>query len=383
MTISISETIEDQIRAEAFRLGFDLCRFTPIDETWKAGDRLAEFVDAGRHGEMTWLAETLERRAHPRAMWSDARSAIVLGVNYGPDHDPLAILTEPARGAISVYAQGDDYHELIKSRLKALARWLQGRFGGELKVFVDTAPLLEKPLAEKAGLGWQGKHTNLVSREFGSWLFLGSILTTLDLAPDAVEPTTCGTCHACLDICPTKAFPAPYQLDARRCISYLTIELKGPIPREFREALGNRIYGCDDCLAVCPWNKFASVAAEQKLAAREALRAPSLADLARLDDAQFRALFVKSPVKRIGRDRFVRNVLYAIGNSGEPALAPEAEWLLDDASPLVRGAAVWALSRLMDEEAFADLRRRHDVEAHPDVVAEWSSSQAEALGILA
>src|SRR6185312_13574184 len=318
MTISTSERPQDLIRAEALKLGFDLCRFTPLDESWPAAARLAEFIDAGRHGEMAWMAETAERRSHPRAMWADARSAVVLGVNYGPDHDPLAVLREPAKGAISVYAQGDDYHELVKGRLKALARWLQARFGGELKVFVDTAPLLEKPLAEQAGLGWQGKHTNLVSQAFGSWLFLGSILTTLDLAPDAAEAMHCGTCQACLDICPTKAFAAPFQLDARRCISYLTIELKGPIPREFRTSLGNRIYGCDDCLAICPWNKFAAVAAEQKLKAREALRAPSLAELSRLDDAAFRALFAKSPVKRIGRDRFVRNVLYAIGNSGDP-----------------------------------------------------------------
>jgi epoxyqueuosine reductase len=376
MTISTSERPEDLIRAEALALGFDTCRFTPIPETWPAGAKLAEFIAAGRHGEMGWLAETETRRAHPRAMWGEARSAIVLGMNYGPDHDPLKVLAEPTRAAISIYAQGDDYHELIKGKLKTLARWLQGRFGGELKVFVDTAPLLEKPLAEQAGMGWQGKHTNLVSREFGSWLFLGSILTTLELAADAAETTTCGTCRACLDVCPTKAFPAPYQLDARRCISYLTIELKGPIPREFREALGNRIYGCDDCLAVCPWNKFASAAREQKLAAREALRAPSLAELSRLDDAGFRALFAKSPVKRIGRDRFVRNVLYAIGNSGEPTLAAEAERLLDDASPLVRGAAVWALARLLpdgDLEALRSARCR--TETDPDVLGEWSARQ--------
>ena len=373
MTISTSDR-EDLIRTEALRLGFDTCRFTPIADAWPASARLAEFIEAGRHGELGWISETAERRAHPRAMWADARSAIVLGMNYGPDHDPLAVLAEPTKGAISVYAQGDDYHELIKGKLKALARWLQGRFGGELKVFVDTAPLLEKPLAEQAGMGWQGKHTNLVSREFGSWLFLGSILTTLDLAADAAEATTCGTCHACLDVCPTKAFPAPYQLDARRCISYLTIELKGPIPREFRGSLGNRIYGCDDCLAVCPWNKFAAVAAEQKLQARATLRAPSLAELSRLDDAQFRALFAKSPVKRIGRDRFVRNVLYAIGNSGEPALAAEAERLLDDPSPLVRGAAVWALAQLMDSDAFEALRGpRVADEADADVREEWSS----------
>jgi epoxyqueuosine reductase len=379
MTTSTSER-EGLIRAEAERLGFDLCRFTDIDEAWPAAARLFEFVDAGRHGEMGWMAETAERRKHPRAMWDGARSAIVLGVNYGPDHDPMAILGDRSKGAISVYAQGDDYHEVIKSRLKALARWLVATFGGELKVFVDTAPLLEKPLAERAGLGWQGKHTNLVSREFGSWLFLGSILTTLELAPDAPEGMTCGTCHACLDVCPTNAFPAPFQLDARRCISYLTIELKGPIPREFREALGNRIYGCDDCLAVCPWNKFASVAREQKLAAREALKAPSLADLARLDDAAFRALFSKSPVKRIGRDRFIRNVLYAIGNSGDPALAAEAEALLNDPAPVVRGAAVWALSRLLDAAALDRVRTIHcRDEAHSDVLGEWADGATDPL----
>jgi len=377
MTTSTSDQTEpirpeSQIREAAIALGFDLCRFTTVREAWPAGGRLAEFIAAGRHGEMAWMAETAERRSHPRAMWADARSAVVLGVNYGPDHDPLAVLREPAKGAISVYAQGDDYHELVKGRLKALARWLQARFGGELKVFVDTAPLLEKPLAEQAGLGWQGKHTNLVSQAFGSWLFLGSILTTLDLAPDAAEAMHCGTCQACLDICPTKAFAAPFQLDARRCISYLTIELKGPIPREFRTSLGNRIYGCDDCLAICPWNKFAAVAAEQKLKAREALRAPSLAELSRLDDAAFRTLFAKSPVKRIGRDRFVRNVLYAIGNSGEPALAAEAQRLLDDPSPLVRGAAVWALERLTEAGHFAALRAaRLRSETEAAVIAEW------------
>ena len=347
---------EDLIRVEAASLGFDLCRFTDIDEAWPAAGRLEAFVAAGRHGEMGWMAETLERRRHARAMWDGARSAIMLGVNYGPEHDPLAVLADPARAAISVYAQGDDYHEVIKARLKALARWLQGRFGGELKVFVDTAPLMEKPLAERAGMGWQGKHTNLVSREFGSWLFLGAILTSLERAPDAAEPGGCGSCRACLDVCPTNAFPAPYELDARRCISYLTIELKGPIPREFRPMLGNRIYGCDDCLAVCPWNKFAQAGREQKLAARDELKAPALADLVRLDDAAFRELFRKTPVKRIGRDRFVRNVLYAIGNSGRAELAAEAERLLDDPSPLVRGAAVWALSRLLAPEAFEALR---------------------------
>ncbi len=371
--IPIGDGPEDLIRAEALKLGFDTCRFADVTAAWPAGERLMDFVDAGRHGEMGWIDETKERRRHPQAMWDGARSAIMLGVNYGPDHDPLEVLAHRDRAAISVYAQGDDYHELTKGRLKQLARWLQARFGGELKVFVDTAPLLEKPLAERAGVGWQGKHTNLVSREFGSWLFLGSILTALELTPDAPEPQSCGTCHACLDICPTKAFPAPFQLDARRCISYLTIELKGPIPREFREALGNRIYGCDDCLAVCPWNKFAAVAREQKLQAREALRAPALADLARLDDAAFRSLFAKSPVKRIGRDRFVRNVLYAIGNSGDTGLAAETERLLDDPSPLVRGAAVWALSRLLSADAFAALRGRHAAEPDGEVRTEWAA----------
>jgi len=373
MTTSTSELSEELIRAEALKLGFDACRFAGVTAAWPAGERLMDFVDAGRHGEMGWIDETKARRQHPQAMWDGARSAIVLGVNYGPDHDPLEVLAHSDKAAISVYAQGDDYHELIKGRLKQLARWLQGRFGGELKVFVDTAPLLEKPLAERAGVGWQGKHTNLVSREFGSWLFLGSILTSLELAPDAPEPQSCGTCHACLDICPTNAFPAPFQLDARRCISYLTIELKGPIPREFREALGNRIYGCDDCLAVCPWNKFAAVAREQKLQARDALRAPALVELARLDDPAFRVLFAKSPVKRIGRDRFVRNVLYAIGNSGEAALAAEAVRLLDDPSPVVRGAAVWALARLDTSQAVDQRSRRSAAETDVDVRAEWAA----------
>ena len=304
------------------------------------------FLAEGGHGDMDWLANTPERRVDPRTLWPEVRSIVMLGLNYGPEHDPLAILEERERGAISVYAQGDDYHDVIKPRLKAVARWLVANAGGDVKVFVDTAAVMEKPLAAAAGLGWQGKHTNLVSREFGSWLFLGAIFTTLDLPPDAPEIDHCGTCQACLDICPTNAFPAPYRLDARRCISYLTIEHKGPIPRELRPLMGNRIYGCDDCLAVCPWNKFAQAGREAKLAAREALRAPKLAELARLDDAAFRALFAKSPVKRTGRDRFVRNVLIAIGNSGDAAFAADAERLLDDASPLVRGAAVWALGRL-------------------------------------
>ncbi|MDR7230673.1 epoxyqueuosine reductase [Caulobacter sp. BE264] len=371
MTISISELtpdrIKDEIRAEALRLGFSVCGFASATEAWPNGDWLREFVQAERHGAMGWMEETLERRSHPTAMWSDAKSAVVLGVNYGPDIDPLEQLKDPERAAISVYAQGDDYHDVIKKRLKVLAGWMHRRFGQDVKVFVDTAPLLEKPLAQRAGLGWQGKHTNLVSRQFGSWLFLGSVLTTLDLPSDEAEVDHCGSCRACLDVCPTNAFPAPRQLDARRCISYLTIELAGPIPAEFRKALGNRIYGCDDCLAVCPWNKFASLSNEAKLVAREALRQPSLAELAVLDDPAFRALFSKNPIKRIGRDRFVRNVLYAIGNSGDVGLMAVVEPLLADPAPIVRGAAVWAARRLLGDAALT-LRGS---ESHPEVLVEW------------
>ncbi|MDR3512264.1 MAG: tRNA epoxyqueuosine(34) reductase QueG [Caulobacteraceae bacterium] len=346
MTTSISETLEAAIRDQARALGFDACGLASVEAPWPASARLAEFVAEGRHGDMAWMETTAERRAHPRTMWPEARSAVVLGVNYGPDADPLAALARTDRAAISVYAQGDDYHALIKKRLKALARWLAAEAGCAVKVFVDTAPLMEKPLAQAAGIGWQGKHTNLVSRAFGSWLFLGAILTDAALRPDPPETDHCGACRACLDVCPTNAFPAPYQLDARRCISYLTIEHAGPIPVEFRAALGARVYGCDDCLAVCPWNKFARVSREAALHAREALREPPLAELAGLDEGAFRALFAKSPVKRIGRDRFVRNVLYAIGNSGDAALAEVARARLDDESEVVRDAAQWAVERL-------------------------------------
>jgi len=335
--------------------------------------RLENYLDSGAHGDMTWLAASPDRRASPLAMWPEVRSIAMLGLNYGPDDDPLAILKARDRAAISVYAKGDDYHELIKSKLKDLARWLTASAGGDVKVFVDTAAVMEKPLAAHAGLGWQGKHTNLVSREFGSWLFLGSIFTTLDLPADTPEADSCGSCRACLDVCPTAAFPAPYKLDARRCISYLTIEHKGPIPRELRSAMGNRIFGCDDCLAVCPWNKFASQGREAKLSARDVLRAPQLAELARLDDAQFRALFSKTSIKRTGRDRFVRNVLIAIGNSGDLALGTEAERLLGDPSPLVRGAAVWALSKLLPRERFVALRQQHD-DTDPMVREEWAAA---------
>jgi epoxyqueuosine reductase len=339
-----------------------------------AAPRLREFLAAGAHGEMGWMAANADRRGDPRALWSEVRSILMLGINYAPDDDPLAILRERNRGAVSVYARGDDYHDLIKSRLKEIGRWLIERAGGDVKVFVDTAPVMEKPLAAASGLGWQGKHTNLVSRQFGSWLFLGALFTTLELPPDAGERDHCGACRACLDVCPTAAFPAPYRLDARRCISYLTIEHKGPIPRELRPLMGNRIYGCDDCLAVCPWNKFAVAGRETKLAAREALRAPELAELALLDDAGFRALFAKSAVKRIGRTRFVRNVLIAIGNSGDADLAARAERLLDDESPLVRGAAIWALGRLDRDRLRRCAEKRRGSETDPELIAEWSAA---------
>jgi epoxyqueuosine reductase len=364
--------LKTQLAGEARALGFDCVGVTGPDAIAEAARHFHAFLADGAHGDMDWLAAQPERRADPRVLWSGVRSVILLGVNYGPDQDPLDILRQRTRGAISVYAQGDDYHDVIKKRLKVLARWVVAASGSEVKVFVDTAAVMEKPLAQAAGLGWQGKHTNLVSREFGSWLFLGAIFTAIELPHDEPEIDHCGSCQACLDICPTAAFPAPYRLDARRCISYLTIESKGPIPYEFRKAIGNRIYGCDDCLAVCPWNKFAQQGREARLAARDQLRAPELADLARLDDAAFRALFAKSPVKRIGRNRFIRNVLIAIGNANDRALAIEATRLLDDESPLVRGAAVWALSQLMAREAFEALASdRVGAERDDAVRAEW------------
>jgi len=326
---------------------------------------------------MTWMAANAERRGDPRVLWPDVRAIIMLGLNYGPDEDPLAVLKARNRGGISVYARGDDYHDIIKPRLKALGRWLIEAAGGDVKVFVDTAAVMEKPLAQAAGIGWQGKHTNLVSRELGSWLFLGAIFTTLDLPIDDAEIDHCGTCQACLDICPTAAFPAPYRLDARRCISYLTIEHKGPIPRELRPLIGNRIYGCDDCLAVCPWNKFAKAGREMKLASRETLRAPLLADLAQLDDAAFRSLFAKSPIKRTGRARFVRNVLIAIGNSGDASLATAAERLLDDPAALVRGAAVWALGQLDSARLARCAQKYRAGESDRDVIDEWNAALGE------
>jgi len=360
------------IQDRAAALGFDACRFASVAEPWSAGERLAHFVEAGRHGDMGWMETTLERRAHPTALWAEAKTAIVLGLNYGPDADPLPEMDDRSAGYISVYARGDDYHEVIKGRLKTLAGQVAARTGQDVKVFVDTAPLMEKPLAQRAGLGWQGKHTNLLSRTQGNWLFLGVILSAAVFEPDPPEGEHCGSCTACLDVCPTRAFPAPFQLDARRCLSYLTIEFAGPWPVEFRTATGSRIYGCDDCLAVCPWNKFAESAREARVRARDGLVSPRLADLAALDDAAFRTLFSKSPVKRIGRDRFVRNVLYAIGNSGDPDLIPVTLGLLDDPAPVVRGAAVWALSRLLDGPAFARHREaRLPGEADDAVATEW------------
>ena len=351
--------------------GFDVVGITRPDAVPLAGARLQQFLAEGAHGDMIWMETTAERRADPRALWPEVRSVIMLGLNYGPDHDPLEILKARERGAISVYAKGEDYHEVIKPRLKDIARWLIAQAGGDVKVFVDTAAVMEKPLAAAAGLGWQGKHTNMVSRQFGSWLFLGAIFTTLELPADEPERDSCGTCQACLDVCPTAAFPEPYRLDARRCISYLTIEHKGPIPREMRPLIGNRIYGCDDCLAVCPWNKFAQQGRNAKLAARDVARAPKLDDLVKLDDAAFRTMFAKTAVKRTGRDRFIRNVLIAIGNSGDVTLAASAERLLSDASPLVRGAAVWALGRL-DPARAATLAPAHAGDADPAVAEEWA-----------
>lgn len=364
--------------AQARALGFDACAVAPPGPPPHARERLERFLADGAHGDMTWMATTAVRRSDPLALWPAVRSIVMLGLNYGPRQDPLAILAQRDRAAVSVYAQGDDYHELIKRRLKTLARWLVAHAGGDVKVFVDTAAVMEKPLAATAGVGWQGKHTNLVSRRYGSWLFLGAIFTTLDLPPDAAEPDHCGSCRRCLDVCPTTAFPEPYRLDARRCISYLTIEHKGPIPRELRRAMGNRIYGCDDCIAVCPWNKFARAGREAKLAARASLHAPRLSDLAQLDDAAFRVLFTRSPIKRIGRDRFLRNVLIAIGNSGDAALAGETERLLLDRSALVRGAAVWALARLDSREHLYALAATHrPQEADASIQDEWAAALGE------
>ena len=341
-----ADTLKSELIDQAHAEGFDLCR---ICRPWDIPDvpqQLHDFLDKGRHGQMSWLAERTEWRGNPAALWPEAKSVIMLGESYRPDHDPRDILDHPEKGAISVYAQNKDYHDLVKKRLKRLARWLIAQAGGEVKVFVDTAPVPEKPLGQAAGLGWQGKHTNLVSRDLGNWFFIGSVFTTLDIATDPRETDHCGSCRSCLDACPTDAFPAAYQLDARRCISYLTIEHHGPVDPDLRPLLGNRIYGCDDCLAACPWNKFAVEAREIRYRARHDLIAPDLIELAGLDDAAFRAKFSGSPIKRIGRNRFVRNVLYAIGNSNSPAGLGVAQDLAHDPDPTVRDAALWAIKRL-------------------------------------
>jgi epoxyqueuosine reductase len=373
----IRRRLTDFLKAEAADKGFDLCRITGPDSIPDAPPRLADFLAAGYHGTMGWMAETEARRADPRVLWSEVRSVVLFAMNYGPEHDPRAVLAMPDRAAISVYAQNRDYHDLIKGKLKEVATRFAARGGADVKVFVDTAPVMEKPLAAAAGLGWQGKHTNLVSRTHGSWLFLGSLFTTADLVRDEPERDHCGSCRACLDACPTDAFPAPYKLDARRCISYLTIEHKGPIEPDMRTRIGNRIYGCDDCLAACPWNKFAAAAAEMKLIAREELKAPTIADLLTFDDAGFRAHFSGSPVKRIGRDRFIRNVLIAAGNSGDSSLIAECVRLADDASPVVRGMAAWALSRLMAASEFRKFAAGRLDDADADVRAEYEKAKAD------
>ena len=371
----MSEALAAGLEREALRLGFDALAITSAAAIPQAGAQLAAFLERGYHGDMDWLARDPARRATPKGLWPDVKSVIMLATNYAPAHNPLDALEDRERGAISVYAQGADYHEVIKKRLKALARWLVAEAGGDVKVFVDTAAVMEKPLAAAAGLGWQGKHTNLVSRDFGSWLFLGAIFTTLDLPVETPAQDHCGACRQCLDICPTQAFPAPYQLDARRCISYLTIEHKGHIAREWRTAIGNRIYGCDDCLAVCPWNKFARESREAAFHARRSLQDVQLTELATLDDAAFRAAFAGSPVKRIGRDRFVRNVAIALGNAGGRHAATALAPLLRDASALVRGAAVWGYARCVDT---GELRHAFEQsgahESDPHVAEEWRAA---------
>jgi epoxyqueuosine reductase len=367
----------DQLRREAERQGFGAVGIAAVDQLPGYGEGLAAFVAEGRHGDMAWLADTADRRGHPQALWPEARSAVMLAVRYPAEHDPLAALADRERGTIALYAKRRDYHDVVKGRLKHLAHWLARETGGDVKVFVDTAPLMEKPIAMAAGLGWQGKHTNLVSRELGSWFLLGAILTTVALPADASEPDHCGSCRRCLDICPTGAFPGPYQLDARRCISYLTIEHKGHIAREFRRAIGNRIFGCDDCLAVCPWNKFAEASQDQKLAVRPEADNPPLAELLALDDAGFRTRFAGTPIKRTGRDRFLRNVLIAAGNAREEKLLPLVKPLLDDPSSLVRAMAVWAFASIASEEQVeAEVARRRGVEPDPQVLDEWR----EAVG---
>jgi epoxyqueuosine reductase len=363
------------IAAQARALGFDTVGFAAARAVPDGGPALAQYIGAGHHGTMDWMARRMPARAQPTGLWPEARTVIALGLNYAPPGDPLALLARRERGMIAAYARGRDYHDVMKSRLKRFGRWLAENHDADVKVFVDTAPVMEKPVAQAAGIGWQGKHTNLVSREHGSWLFLGEVFTTLELAPDAAEVDHCGSCQACLDICPTAAFPAPGKIDARRCISYLTIEHKGHIAPEFRTPIGNRIYGCDDCLAICPWNKYAHQTGELAFLPRIELTAPKLNDLVQLDDAGFRQVFSGSPIKRVGRDRFIRNVLIAIGNAGDAGLAPRAEALLGDPSPLVRAMAVWALAKLLPAGALTKLAGQHQAaETDTDVAAEWHAA---------
>lgn len=367
------ETLKRELQRLAQAEGFDIVKVTHPDAIPMAEGRLSAHLDAGHHGDMSWLAARSDERSNPRRLWPEVRSIIILGMSYAPEANPLDGLSATSSGLVSAYAQGIDYHDVMKPRLKAIARgMIAAAGGGDAKVFVDTAPVMEKPLAAAAGLGWQGKHTVVVSRRYGSWLFLGAIYTTLDLPADPPHRDHCGSCHRCLSICPTDAFPAPYELDSRRCLAYLTVEHKGPIPREFRAPLGNRVYGCDDCLAVCPWNRFAGEAREQKLAARRDIGLRPLGELLRLDDAAFRALFAKTPVKRTGRDRFVRNCLIAAGNSGDATLVPILCELLSDNSPLVRGAAIWALARLAPATLAAEVWRMR-TERNADVLAEWAA----------
>ncbi len=380
MRVRQDKSIAERLKAKAAEIGFAACGIAHADAAPQTAARLRQWLDEGAHGDMLWMEERAEQRGSPKGLWPEVRSVIALGMSYAPATDPLALASESEVGRISVYAQGADYHDVVKRRLKELARWLVAEApGADVKVFVDTAPVMEKPLSEAAGLGWQGKHTNLVSRSHGSWLFLGAIYTTLDLASDGPSGGGCGSCDACQTACPTNAFPSPYRIDARRCVSYLTIENKGPIPLAFREAIGNRIYGCDDCLAVCPWNKFAA-AAQANLAfhPRAELTVPYLADLLALDDAGFRAVFAGSPIKRIGRDRMVRNCLIAAGNSGSARLVPPVLALLDDPAPVVRGAAIWALARL-DQARWQEARvARAGGEADPQVGAEWDGLDSPA-----
>ncbi|HWJ19676.1 MAG TPA: tRNA epoxyqueuosine(34) reductase QueG [Geobacterales bacterium] len=369
---TLQPELTDWLKERVLAEGFEAVGIASPSAVRNASRNLFAFLEAGFHGDMGWLATNADRRADPRVLWPDVRSIVMAGMNYAPEADPLAATKRPSHAAISVYAQGADYHDVIKGKLKAIAADFAHRTSEDVKVFVDTAPVMEKPLAEATGIGWQGKHTNLVSRDFGSWLFLAAIFTTAELTPDAPAAGNCGSCNRCLDACPTRAFPAPYRLDARRCISYLTIEHKGQIPHEFRAAMGNRIYGCDDCLAVCPWNKFAEAAREMRFRPGEGAHNPPLAELLQLDDAQFRARFRGSPIKRVGRDRFVRNVLVAAGNSGNPALLHDIMLLLSDTSPLVRGMAVWASRRLADADREAELKERYaSKESDVLVCAEW------------